>query len=73
MTEHQTFGQALAAFRAERGMTQVATAKAAGISAGYLYLIESGRRTPTVRTVESIVHALRGRMILRVEPREMVE
>ena len=46
-------------FRAERGMTQEALAKKAGISRVYLAYLESGKYDPTLTTLKNLAKALK--------------
>lgn len=44
--------------RASRGLSQKQLAKRAGLDASYLSLVESGRRSPSLKTLQSISDAL---------------
>ena len=53
------FGAALRRGRAERGLGLRATARAAGLSPGYLSMLEHGHRSPSESVAEALVNALR--------------
>lgn len=53
------FGDALRRGRAERGLGLRAAARAAGLSPGYLSLLEHGHRSPSESVAEVLVDTLR--------------
>lgn len=53
--------------RQERGYTQERLAYESGISKGYLSEIESGKKSPTIRTLEKIAETLETRLTKLVD------
>jgi transcriptional regulator with XRE-family HTH domain len=53
--------------RKRRGLTQEALCERAGVSVDAITRIESGKRTPTLATIERIAHAF------RVSPAELLD
>ena len=69
------FGRAIKIGRAAAGLTQSRLASKAGLSASYLSLIESGKRSPSVATIKRLGEALgiphHLFLILAAEPAEL--
>ena len=53
------YGRSIRICRAARGLSQKALAVRAGVSAGYLSLLEAGKRNPTADVLEKISIALK--------------
>lgn len=51
-------GAVIKMLRARRAMTLAALAEASGLSSSYLSLVESGKRTPPIGTMEKIAASL---------------
>lgn len=51
-------GETIKRLRTERGVSQHALAAEAGLTASYLSLLENGKRSPSLRTVDDIASAL---------------
>lgn len=58
--------------RLERGLSQEALARKAGLSLGAVRQVETGRRRPRLRTARAIAHAL-GVSVDEVFPEELEE
>ncbi len=56
------FGRVLRRRRLAQSLTQEALAEHAGLSMNYVYLLEHGRRSPSLDTVEAISAALHVRL-----------
>ncbi len=54
----RTIGEHIRQLRIRRGLSQTKLAAVSGFSVSYISLLESGRRTPTERTLEAIAAAL---------------
>lgn len=52
-------GQNIKRLRARQGITQAQLAETCRISAGYLGLVESGKKFPSGRTLDAITHQLK--------------
>jgi transcriptional regulator with XRE-family HTH domain len=59
MTTHKRFVMRLKKLRTDRGMTQEALAKKAGISRTYLARLELGQQDPTLTTLKNLAKALK--------------
>jgi transcriptional regulator with XRE-family HTH domain len=71
------FGKAIRICRAAQGISQKGLAARANVKPSYVSLIESGKRSPSVKTVEKIaaglgvpIHLV---MILAAEPDEIIK
>lgn len=63
----QVFTQNLRALRAEAKLSQETVARETGFSVSYISMLERGRRTPPLQTVEQIAKAL------KVSPMSMLQ
>lgn len=57
------YGWAIHVMRASRGLTQTEVADDAGVTSGAMSLIESGKRSPSVRTLARIAKAMDTTMV----------
>lgn len=51
-------GQKIRRLREEKGLTQAALAKGAGLAQSFVSSIESGQKSPTVRSLQKLASAL---------------
>ncbi len=58
----------LIAARARAGMSQVEVAERMGTTQSVVVRLESGKRPPSMRTVERFAQAVGGHVVLRIEP-----
>lgn len=54
MTDLDLIRENLKHYRVKAGLTQKETAEKSGLSPTYIYLLESGRKTPSFPTLEAI-------------------
>lgn len=59
---------ALIAARARAGLTQSEVAQRMGTTQSAVARLESGRREPSMRTVQRYAQAVGGRVVVRIEP-----
>ena len=59
MTTHKRFIMRLKQLRANRGITQEALAKKAGLSRVYVARLETGKQDPTLTTLTKLAKALK--------------
>jgi transcriptional regulator with XRE-family HTH domain len=59
MTAHKRFIMRLKQLRADRGMSQEALAKKAGISRVFVARLETGKQDPTLTTLTKLAKALK--------------
>lgn len=67
------FGEALATFRLERGLSQEELAHKAGLHRTFISMVERGKRQPTLATVFDLAGALDVRPSVLVRKTEMLE
>jgi transcriptional regulator with XRE-family HTH domain len=67
------FGEALATFRLERGLSQEELAHKAGLHRTFISMVERGKRQPTLATVFDLAGALDVRPSVLVHKTEMLE
>lgn len=58
----------LVAARTRAGMSQVEVAQRMGTTQSVVARLESGKRPPSMRTVERFAQAVGGHLVLRIEP-----
>lgn len=63
-------GALLRETRRERGLDQAELARRAGTTQGYISRIERGSVSPTLRTLERLLHAMGRRLVADTEPLE---
>jgi transcriptional regulator with XRE-family HTH domain len=63
-----TFGPLLRSARQQRGLGQAALARRAGTTQTYISRLERGEISPSVTTMERLLHAMGLRLELRAEP-----
>lgn len=63
----EDIGSLLRELREARGLNQVSLADALGISKQQLYQIETGRYTPTLRVLESILDELDAHLLIELD------
>ena len=70
---HQTFCSQMKAWRQTKGLTQATLAKRMGVAQPWIAQLESGRREPTLSTVEQVAKGLRMSVenLLFLEPAEV--
>jgi transcriptional regulator with XRE-family HTH domain len=61
-------GALLRETRRERGLDQAKLARRAGTTQGYVSRIERGTVSPTLRTLERLLHAMGRRLVTDTEP-----
>ena len=61
-------GELLKASRLERGLDQAALARRAGTTQNYISRVERGVISPSVRTLERLMHAMGCRLVLEADP-----
>jgi transcriptional regulator with XRE-family HTH domain len=61
-------GALLRETRRERGLDQAELARRAGTTQGYVSRIERGTVSPTLRTLERLLHAMGRRLVAGTEP-----
>jgi transcriptional regulator with XRE-family HTH domain len=61
-------GALLRETRRERGLDQAELARRAGTTQGYISRIERGTVSPTLRTLERLLHAMGRRLVADTEP-----
>jgi transcriptional regulator with XRE-family HTH domain len=61
-------GELLKASRLERGLDQATLARRAGTTQNYVSRVERGVVSPSVRTLERLMHAMGYRLVLDSEP-----
>lgn len=66
--EFEIAGELIAA-RARAGMSQAEVAERMGTTQSVVARLESGRRLPSMRTVERFAQAVGGHLVLRIESR----
>jgi ribosome-binding protein aMBF1 (putative translation factor) len=54
--------------RVRAGLSQIEVAERMGTTQSVIARLESGRRPPSMRTVERFARAVGGRLIVRIEP-----
>ena len=59
MAPHKRVSMKLKKYREDRGLTQEALAKKAGLSRAYIARLEIGRHNPTLSTLEKLAKALK--------------
>lgn len=67
------FGEALATFRLERGLSQEELAHNAGLHRTFISLVERGKRQPTLATIFDLAEALGVRPSTLVRKAETLE
>ena len=60
--------RALIDARVRAGLSQIQVAERMGTTQSVVARLESGRRPPSMRTVERFARAVGGRLIVRIEP-----
>ena len=68
LAEEYEIARTLIAARVRAGLSQVQVAKRMGTTQSAIARLESGRGTPSMRTVERFARAVGGRVIVRIEP-----
>ena len=63
-----TAGELLRQARRERGLDQAALARRAGTTQTYVSRIERGAVSPSLRTLERLLHAMGRRLVVGTEP-----
>jgi transcriptional regulator with XRE-family HTH domain len=61
-------GALLRETRRERGLDQAELARRAGTTQGYISRVERGTISPTLRTVERLMHSMGRRLVTATEP-----
>jgi transcriptional regulator with XRE-family HTH domain len=61
-------GALLRETRRERGLDQAELARRAGTTQGYISRVERGTISPTLRTLERLMHAMGRRLVTATEP-----
>lgn len=69
LADEYAIARELIAARARAGMTQVEVAERMGTTQSVVARLESGRRLPSMRTVERFAQAVGGHLVLRIESR----
>jgi len=68
LADEYAIARELIAARARAGMSQAEVAKRMGTTQSVVARLESGRRLPSMRTIERFAQAVGGRLVLRIEP-----
>ncbi len=68
LAEEFDVAHALIDARVRAGLSQTQVAERMGTTQSVVARLESGRRRPSMRTVERFARAVGGRLILRIEP-----
>ncbi|ODT35132.1 MAG: transcriptional regulator [Lautropia sp. SCN 70-15] len=67
LADEYAIARELIAARARAGMSQAEVAARMGTTQSVVARLESGRRLPSMRTVERFARAVGGRVVLRIE------
>ena len=68
LADEYAIARELIAARARAGMSQAEVAERMGTTQSVVARLESGRRLPSMRTVERFAQAVGGHLVLRIEP-----
>ncbi len=67
LAEEFAIARELTAARARAGLSQAEVAQRMGTTQSVVARLESGRRPPSLRTVQRYAHAVGGRAVVRIE------